>query len=82
MYQLPFSVVTVCTQATSGFKESNMLESWANVLGANRDNTDLVLELVQFGRIKSRAVAQTMRKVRLYDERCSNFSLVDWNLFS
>jgi hypothetical protein len=56
-------VILVSTQATQGFKRSNMLESWANVLGANRDNTDLVLELVQFGRIKSRAVAEVMRKV-------------------
>lgn len=40
-----------------------MLDAWATLCGVNKDNDDLVQELEMHDRLKSRRVADAMRKV-------------------
>ena len=55
-----------------------MLDAWATLCGANRDNDSLVQELEMGNRLKSRRVADALRKVqfpnvRLHFSRQCNF---------
>ncbi len=54
--------IAVSTRATN-HKDSKMLDAWATLCGVNKDNDDLVHELEMHERLKSRRVADAMRKV-------------------
>ncbi|BDA46034.1 Protein-L-isoaspartate(D-aspartate) O-methyltransferase [Coccomyxa sp. Obi] len=56
------TVRAVSTRATN-HKDSKMLDAWATLCGVNKDNDDLVQELEMHDRLKSRRVADAMRKV-------------------